>query len=190
MNRSHEDLPKFSGQFDNDYLVLKPFLEEIWLKAVPVVQERLDAINPETPAMATESLGLIQLWPYKEMGNSVKTEVEYVFPASLPHAFFHNSRTDLWPSIVAVHGLWGHPYESWMDADRLWLRDFLPSQFRYVRVFTFGYESDLAFSGDGSNIQDHATVLLEELLRVRRRDEAATQVHSASLPITKMVRCC
>ncbi|KAH6651265.1 hypothetical protein F5144DRAFT_478620, partial [Chaetomium tenue] len=77
--------------------------------------------------------------------------------------------------IVAVHGLRGHPLESWMDADRLWLRDFLPSQFRYVRVFTFGYESDLAFAGDGSNIPDHATMLLEELSRIRRRDGAATQ---------------
>lgn len=79
MNRSHEDLPKFSGQFDSDYLVLKPFLEEIWLKAVQVVQARLDAISPEPHEMATESLGLIQLWPYKEMGESVKTEIEYAF---------------------------------------------------------------------------------------------------------------
>jgi hypothetical protein len=65
-----------------------------------------------------------------------------------------------------------------MDADRLWLRDFLPAKFRYVRVFTFGYKSDQAFLGDGSNIHDYATMLLEELLRIRRLDEAATKVQS------------
>ncbi|KAH6651264.1 hypothetical protein F5144DRAFT_479119 [Chaetomium tenue] len=84
MNRSHEDLPKFSGQFDSDYLVLKPFLEEIWVKAVQVVQARLDAINSKPQEMATESVGLIQLWPYKEMGETVKTEIEYAFRSLFP----------------------------------------------------------------------------------------------------------
>ena len=76
-----------------------------------------------------------------------------------------------------------------MDADRLWLRDFLPSQFSYVRVFTYGYESDLAFLGDGSNIEDCATQLLEALLHVRRRDEGAKKVWSALLEVTKVVPC-
>jgi hypothetical protein len=50
----------------------------MWAKAVQVVQARLDARAPEPRETAAESLGLIQLWPYKEMEESVKTEVEYV----------------------------------------------------------------------------------------------------------------
>jgi len=86
-------------------------------------------------------------------------------------------------SIVAVHGLDGHRLKSWMDGDRLWLRDFLPPQFSYARVFTYGYESRLAFLGDGSDIQDYATHLLEALLYARRRDKDAAKVRNDTIVV-------
>ena len=91
MNRSHEDLPKFSGDTDSDYSVLKPLLEEMWVKAQRVVQARLDVKTPEAREGATEpSLGLIQLWPYEELGDSAKTEIEYVLIVIL-HTPFNQS---------------------------------------------------------------------------------------------------
>jgi hypothetical protein len=46
-------------------------------------------------------------------------------------------------SIVAVHGLEGDPYSTWMSGDTLWLRDLLPSSplFQNARIMTFGYDS-------------------------------------------------
>lgn len=79
MNRSHEDLPKFSGQFDTDYLALKPLLEEIWIEAVQAVQARLELrILPSPDPPSKSPIGLITLWPYAEMEQFVNTEIEYV----------------------------------------------------------------------------------------------------------------
>ena len=71
-------------------------------------------------------------------------------------------------SIVAVHGLGGHPYKSWTEGQKLWLRDFLPKAVPEARVFTFGYNSSIAFGGTASRIDDFARTLLERLLQKRR----------------------
>jgi hypothetical protein len=70
-------------------------------------------------------------------------------------------------SIVAVHGLGGHPFKTWTDGSKLWLRDFLPSRLPQARIFTFGYDSRIAFSGSASEIKDFARQLLEALIAVR-----------------------
>ena len=71
-------------------------------------------------------------------------------------------------SIVAVHGLGGHPYKTWTEGQKLWLRDFLPKAVPDARVLTFGYNSSIAFGGTASRIDDFATTLLERLLQKRR----------------------
>jgi len=85
MNRTHEDLPKFSGEFDTDYLAVKPFLEDIWTEAVRAVQARMDLGTPAPQEATGESPeGMVQLWPYPEMEQYVKTEIEYApFPLIL-----------------------------------------------------------------------------------------------------------
>ena len=75
-------------------------------------------------------------------------------------------------SIVAVHGLGGHWAKTWTDTsdnqERLWLRDFLPSQLKAhvnlrARVMSYGYNSETAFSKSVSDIEDHAEALLHAL---------------------------
>lgn len=74
--------------------------------------------------------------------------------------------------IVAVHGLGGHWKETWTNTsenrERLWLRDFLPSQLKKeanlrARVMSYGYNSEVAFSKSVSDIEDHAGALLHAL---------------------------
>ncbi|KAL8949253.1 MAG: hypothetical protein Q9222_004627 [Ikaeria aurantiellina] len=72
--------------------------------------------------------------------------------------------------IVAVHGLEGHPINTWTLSDKsdtLWLRDFLPSDVHGARIFTFGYEADVAFGKSIADIKDHAMDLLGSLIDVR-----------------------
>ena len=45
--------------------------------------------------------------------------------------------------IVAVHGLGGHPYDTWThDNGVMWLRDLLPHDIHNARVVTWGYDSE------------------------------------------------
>ncbi|OAL46969.1 hypothetical protein IQ07DRAFT_516802, partial [Pyrenochaeta sp. DS3sAY3a] len=72
-------------------------------------------------------------------------------------------------SVVAIHGLGGHPMRTWETGDRLWLRDFLPKDLRTARIFTFGYNSGTAFTDSKSRIRDFASLLLEKLAQLQRR---------------------
>src|SRR5690349_9605803 len=46
-------------------------------------------------------------------------------------------------SIVAIHGLNGHPYGSWVgeSTHRMWLLDYLPDDAEDCRIVLYGYRS-------------------------------------------------
>lgn len=45
-------------------------------------------------------------------------------------------------SVVAIHGLDGHPEQSWTTKKgTLWLRDLLPQKLPHARVLTYGYDA-------------------------------------------------
>ncbi|VTT69035.1 unnamed protein product [Fusarium fujikuroi] len=96
----------------------------------------------------SDLFGLYQLWPPK---NDVY-EVQ-------------NTKVD----ITAVHGLNGKAFKTWTQDGKLWLADFLPLEIPYARIFTFGYDSRVAFTGSASRVDDHARNLLERLMAKRRQ---------------------
>ena len=74
--------------------------------------------------------------------------------------------------IIAVHGLNGHPLNTWTkhDSKRCWLRDLLPSHLRQSRILTYGYNANVAVvSGKASSdrILQHAQTLVAELVADR-----------------------
>lgn len=72
------------------------------------------------------------------------------------------------PSIVAIHGLSGHPLKTWTDKkDHLWLRDSLPSHIPRSRVLTYGYDSALKWSKSRMTLIDFAEDLLYRLKHER-----------------------
>lgn len=53
-------------------------------------------------------------------------------------------------SIIAVHGINGHPYGSWKGRNEqgvFWLQDFLKTDLPGCRVMLFGYDGRLSSSG-------------------------------------------
>jgi len=123
-------------------------------------------INPSS----NERHGLFRLHPSVYSPGSC--DVEYV---SSGHRFSPSpipiSRSnDFSQSIVAIHGLNGHPFTTWTDKhhqNHLWLRDSLPNHVPNCRVMTFGYDSALLFSQSEMKLVDFAQDLLTRLHHAR-----------------------
>ncbi|KAL8813202.1 MAG: hypothetical protein Q9200_000431 [Gallowayella weberi] len=87
----------------------------------------------------------------------------------------HNSEID----IVFVHGLNGHPYDTWAsDQERkFWPSELLPPSFEdtRARVLTYGYPAGIGPEGSevsGDRIHNHAEQLVQTLCANRKRSAA------------------
>jgi hypothetical protein len=87
-------------------------------------------------------------------------------------SFGSGSLTQLFDSVVAVHGLGGDAIATWTHpkSKKFWLKDFLPRQIHDARIMTFGYNADAAFGQSTAEIMDHAKGLLVSM--VDKREEA------------------
>ena len=66
--------------------------------------------------------------------------------------------------VIAIHGLGGSLYKTWTHENgKLWLRDFLPADVPSARVFSFGYNSNVAFSRETGTLRGYARSLLESI---------------------------
>ena len=76
-------------------------------------------------------------------------------------------------SVVAVHGLGGDPINTWKNPkqSKSWLEDFLPSDVKGARIFTFGYNADVVFSDSTASVWDHSKSLLGSLLDERETED-------------------
>ena len=77
-------------------------------------------------------------------------------------------------SLVFVHGLGGHWYNTWSKNGVFWPRDLLSQDVQNVRVIVFGYDSDVVrFFGRVSRnqIRDHARTLVADLRRCRKKGD-------------------
>lgn len=159
VNRTHEDLPKFNGRFDDYFLILRPMLADIWATAFGVVQSRFN----------TNQRGL--LMGKAEVAGSFETQVAHglfqVWPIPGPEGT-EQPGTDV--DLIAIHGLGGHPSETWTSGQKNWLRDFLPFDISALRVLTFGYNSIMAFNGfrPGSSTTEVAQILVDAIARLRK----------------------
>jgi len=76
------------------------------------------------------------------------------------------------PDIVAIHGINGDPFKTWTHENgALWLQDFLPKEFTGLRVFSFGYDAQVAFTTSTATPDDFAKSLLGYLQMYRTGKE-------------------
>lgn len=71
--------------------------------------------------------------------------------------------------IVFVHGLGGHPHETWTTSRSgiYWVRDFLPEDIPNARILTYGYNSSVASFSTQISVSAVAESLLEDLAEQR-----------------------
>ena len=77
-------------------------------------------------------------------------------------------------SLVFVHGLGGHWYNSWSKNGVFWPKELLSRDFPNVRIITFGYDSGVVrfFERVSQNqIHGHARTLIADLRRCRKKGE-------------------
>jgi triacylglycerol esterase/lipase EstA (alpha/beta hydrolase family) len=86
-------------------------------------------------------------------------------------------RLGSWPrtSIVAVHGLGGDAFDTWTEDGKLWLRDFLPQRLPKARIYTYGYDSIVAFSKSSAEVDDYARDLLNRVKTERAAAGTSTR---------------
>jgi hypothetical protein len=77
-------------------------------------------------------------------------------------------------SIVAVHGLNGHPVKTWTaeKSKKFWLKDadMLPNNLKSARILTFGYNAAVAAllgRTSSDRVLQHAQTLVAELVADR-----------------------
>ncbi|KAH8691538.1 hypothetical protein BGW36DRAFT_388505 [Talaromyces proteolyticus] len=77
--------------------------------------------------------------------------------------------TTIKADIVAVHGLGGDSFGTWIEksSKELWLRTFLPKDIANVRIMTFGYNSNFVRDTATGNTYNFAENLLAALRRKR-----------------------
>ena len=77
--------------------------------------------------------------------------------------------------IVLIHGLKGHPFTTWLDAQSgtYWPFHLLRQDVPNARIMTFGYDSDpvkILMSAGQNTLRNHANTLLADLVHARTAD--------------------
>jgi hypothetical protein len=121
--------------------------------AIPSTEARSATTDSSLPDESSDKYGLFPL--YAPTIDSVQS-----YPAT-------EETNEL--DIVAVHGLNGDYYKTWTHDNKLWLRDFIPKDLPGVRVFSYGYPSDLFFTLNKGSLGSYAGTLLETLKGERRK---------------------
>jgi len=73
-------------------------------------------------------------------------------------------------SVIAVTGLAGHAFESWMSpkTNQMWLKDMLPREFQNIRIMTYGYHSSLDVQGKPEKkLVDYRRLFIEDIQNAR-----------------------
>ena len=74
---------------------------------------------------------------------------------------------DIEVDIIALTGLAGHAFGSWVASPHMWLRDFLPEDLPRARILLYGYDSSLAGSQSKNILTDLSSNFVVKLHTMR-----------------------
>lgn len=130
---------------------------------------RIEGLNEPTK---DQTRTLLQLRSSEEDELQHRSDQYGVFGISVPSADeLAETREGYTVDVIAVHGLGGDPYFTWQhDNGYNWLSH-LHEEFPGIRVFSYGYDSGIAFASDYTLLSDYARHLLENIKLVRSTEQ-------------------
>jgi hypothetical protein len=92
------------------------------------------------------------------------------------------------PDIIAIHGICGDPLKTWThESGALWLRDFLPKDINGARVFSFGYDAEVALTKSLASLDDFARSLLNNI-KLERDGKVCAFIYLRELKIANVLK--
>lgn len=161
LHATHGDLCKFPDGASANYKRVKHALNNICISTV----DNHDSSN-EVIAV-TRSVDSLSGWIPNSVSKTGKTAMGLLEMAGSMEDPQDFSNADV--DIIAVHGLGGSPYRSWInkEANNLWLRHFLQVDFPKARIMSYGYKTEAALDNKTFHISLLASDLLDNIFYAR-----------------------
>lgn len=164
LDSNHQNLCKFNGVEKKQYHIVINVLKQLSSQEKRYASEGLSPVD----STAIDSLsGWVPNLVCKH-GRTTKGLIEMAGSMDNPNNF-----QDAELDIVAVHGLGGSSYQSWINniAHTLWLRDFLQRDFPNSRIMSYGYRADAALNSRTLDISLLASDMLKNIIQARSGGE-------------------
>ncbi|KAH8744950.1 nb-arc and ankyrin domain-containing protein [Hyaloscypha finlandica] len=127
---------------------------------IPICSTSLDSIAPPCDSSATNPA---RPGPNDHLSSNV-SERQKLGLVLLTPVLPADQIDELSPDIIAIHGICGDPLKTWThESGALWLRDFLPKDINGLRVFSFGYDAEVALTKSRATIDSFARSLLNNI---------------------------
>jgi hypothetical protein len=99
-----------------------------------------------------------------------------------------DSTDSLFYSIIAMTGMDGHAYGSWVtknDRNTMWLRDFLGEDMPHCRTMIYGYQAKL-LKNNANTLLEYGREFFAEIKKIRTTEEVrkAIKVKHSSTSLT------
>lgn len=124
-----------------------------------------------TDLNSKSSISSKSLWPSKRGSNRSKGSTGSTLRKSLPveriGLFELTNPSDADIDVIAIHGLEGDPFETWIEGESLWLKKFLAQDLPKARIMTFGYDARVLGGSSKNSIRTTAETLLILLIAKR-----------------------
>jgi hypothetical protein len=117
--------------------------------------------SPQPEAKIVSESSQAPSFGFHLIGRPVSPQTSVIQDSSAPTTPLSTFPVD----FIALHGINGHPWETWEHDDgTIWLRDLLPQSLPGARVWTYGYPASVFTGIYRGTARDNAHNLLEQIL--------------------------
>jgi predicted alpha/beta-fold hydrolase len=160
LNSDFVGLNKYQGFDDDQYRIVRSSLKRIYQS----LRERRDVRSQAATNVILRPSSSLTGWVPNivcKRGVTARGLIEVAGSMDDPNDF-QNAQLD----IIAVHGLGGSSYRSWINttSHTLWLRDFLQKDFPNARIMSYGYGIDMAVHNRNLDLHLLASDMLDNII--------------------------
>lgn len=163
LQATHANLCKYPTANEPNYKIVSSSIRRLCHRTFSTVARNAEILNeslsPFSPKPSNWSPNVVC-----KIGKTAMGLFEMTGSMEEPSDF---SKANL--DIIAVHGLGGHPWRSWINnsSQAMWVRDFLAVDFPEARIMSYGYKPEAAVQDSLVNLTTLASDLLDNVIQSR-----------------------